>query len=273
MLTSTIAAQSALVAALLLIAGLLKTTETVLRQKHPATAAPDAISVVFGARRGRITERAIAAGEIALAAWLFSDLQATIARVLASAFLLTAAAVLVYAHARRPQAGCGCFGARNQKPITVKSVLRPTALAALCLASALANGSWTSVLSWPVAVAVLVVEAAVIYAIVPELRLAPKQDPITDRKLRKAVRAVMRSEAFQDVRHRLPSPHPSDAWVDPDNSQRVVIFDLTGNAPGVERVLAFAVEPERSKITFVGELQLTATAEGWRATHHALATA
>jgi hypothetical protein len=145
-------------------------------------------------------------------------------------------------------------------------------LAALALGAAFADESWTAMFHHVATILLAGLELLIVWIAVPELRLSPRQTD-GDRAIRRAIRAVKRSGAFHDLQHQLLSSHPSDAWIDPESSQRVIVFNLGAAAAGSERVLAFAVDPRRAKVRAVGEVVLAATTDGWRASHHALSTA
>jgi hypothetical protein len=186
--------------------------------------------------------------------------------------LIAAAGILLVTRARSPQSGCGCFGARSHAAITKRTIARPAALALIALGPAAAGGgSWTEVLDRPAALAVLLIEAILIIAAIPELRSPRQSRPewARQRELRRAVRAVRRSQAFRDIQAQLPSSQPSDAWVDPERAQRVVIFELGGHQPGSERFLAFRFRPNVPKSCVLASCDSTRPAKaGKRPTTH-----
>lgn len=265
-----LAGQAAIVAGILLLAAAAKAADRFLA-RGDASLTPTVLSSWLGAERARHAEVGVAASEALIGAWLLSGMLAGIAGATAAAFLFAATGVLILTHSRNPQAGCGCFGARSSTPIDTRSILRPALLGVVALGPAISGGEvWIGAFHRPVVLIILLFEVALTVGASRELRFG--QDPpaewAEDRDLRRAVRAVRRSRTFRRLQDRLRSPVPSDAWIDPEHPQRVVLFELGANRPGAERYIAFAVSStRRAKITSVGEMKLTATAEGWQATH------
>ncbi len=89
----------------------------------------------------------------------------------AAAVLLGGAALVAFWGMRRlPTAGCGCMGGLAAGSVTWMTVLRAGLLSVMALLAALASRDWTQFVEQPGAIAVVVIEGAVLVWLSPDLR-------------------------------------------------------------------------------------------------------
>ncbi len=267
MLSPWAAGQALLVGAILVVAALLKARDTVRGSTRPEAALETLLGKRLGFRAWILTSLL----EGALGAELLSTTNVEIGAALAATFFAGATVALLVARRRNPEASCGCFSAGNATPINRLALARSAALGVAAVGAALSGrDSWLDAFAHPVAIALLVVEAAAVVTVTPELR--PRWEPERaewrrNRTLRRSVRAVKRSAPFRRVRRVIPDPRPADVWLDAEEQQHVVLFALPESEPGNERFLAFAVATGSTNVSHMGELRLNATVDGWRVAH------
>ena len=260
------AGQAAVVGSFLLLAGSLK----VLGRPGAEHDTPTVAERWLGPGRERIATGALAGVEIALGTLLLLNVLATFASVAAAAMLAGGALVLAIARRTTPEASCGCMGAASDEPIGWATIARAGGLGLVALGPALVGGaSWTDALHSVPALLAMAGELALLALVSPELpRLPERAEWTRSRTLRRAVRAVRRTDAYRGRREQLRSRRPTDAWSEPERD--IVLFDLAEQTATGETWLAFAVERSTGSVAQMGELSLTPTVRGWEASTRAI---
>jgi hypothetical protein len=186
--------------------------------RRPAAIALCATEFLIGAARLRTAGRA-GAGDPALSA-----------RVAAVLLFGTATATLNELRARRPDAGCGCFGDLSSTPVSWRVILRAMLLCAAALAAigtpplrmpATAQQAWLML-------AVMALEVILIAALSPEigqimLRLS-HSDPCELREVpvTRTLAALQSSHTWRRYRPFLTASAPADVWR--EGCWRFVVF-------------------------------------------------
>jgi hypothetical protein len=201
-----------------------------------------------------VTELALGAGLVITAGRFGAGLPALVVRLLTVVLFGTAVGALYELRARRPDAGCGCFGDLSDTPVGWRTMTRATLLGVAAVA-----GVGAPPLHKPAsagqAIVVLVLavaELCVLAALSPELgevmiRLG-HSEPCEVRRLpvARSIAALRSSQQWRQYRRYLIAKEPADVWR--EGCWRFAVFPGMLASRQVEVVFAIYLKPRHPPV-------------------------
>lgn len=233
-------------------------------------------TALFPAQLRRPAAIIVCAAEIALGAGLLVTASsrdpavradATGIRLTTAVLFLVAMCALVELRARRPDAGCGCFGSLSTKPVGARSIVRAGLLAVAALAT-VGVGPVRLPAPGPPALrdlGLLVAEFLVIAVLSPEVGEALVRlgytEPCELRRVQpeRALAALRRSSAWRRHAREIGSEQPADMWR--ELCWWYVVYPARRDGSTGELVFAIQVKKHRPSVQ-VATVSREPTAEG-----------
>lgn len=194
-------------------------------------------------------------------------LEAEAVRIGVALFFFVAMCALVELRARRPEAGCGCFGDLSGKPAGIRPTIRA---GVLCGAAVATFGDGPLRLPPPgastaAALGILVAELAAIAALSPEVgetlvRLG-YSEPCESRSIpaERTLAALRRSSPWRRHSHLISAQAPADMWR--ELCWRYVVFPAERDGRAAEVVFAVQMRQRRPAVEYA-VLELTGARDG-----------
>jgi hypothetical protein len=218
-------------------------------QRAAAARSLDAITVALC-----LSELGLGTGLILTARQAGAGTPAVIVRAITALLFAIAVAALNELRARRPNAGCGCFGDLSDSPVSIRSLARAAMLCAAAMASIGAPPPHlpSSSLAASVLVAVATAELLLLAAVSPEvgeimIRLG-YSEPCEARRVpvAKTLAAVRGSRSWRYCRPYLTASEPADVWR--EGCWRFVAYPAAVDDRKVDIVFAVYLQARRPPI-------------------------